>query len=186
MSTTTWFAPFLRPAPAAFEQWLEAKAADGQILTDYTWLSPLRMTFTESAPAKVRYVVERRANPAPVDYFRFREANGWHHVGRASDLHIWSRTYTDERPAGFIGLDLERRASLLGVALAVVAMITLIAAVSLGATSIAVSPSAALWVPAIVLGVIGTVATFASAAFTISERLARTDDRLPARPYVDA
>ncbi|ALG83306.1 DUF2812 domain-containing protein [Gordonia phthalatica] len=186
MSTTTWFAPFLRPAPVAFEQWLEAKAADGQILTDYTWLSPLRMTFTQSAPAKVRYVVERRANPAPVDYYRFREADGWQHVGHASDLHIWSRAYTDERPAGFIGVDLERRASLLGVGLALVAMVTLIAAVAMAATSIAVSSSAALWVPAIVLGVIGTVATFAAAAFAISERQARADDVVATRQRINA
>ena len=186
MSTTTWFAPFLRPAPAAFEQWLEAKAADGQILTDYTWLSPLRMTFTHSAPADVRYVVERRTNPAPVDYYRFREAEGWHHVGRAFDLHIWSRKYTGERPAGFIGEDLERRASMLGVGLAVVAMISLIAAVALGATSLAVSSSAALWVPAVVLGVIGSVATFAAAAFAISERQARADDVVTTRRRVDA
>ncbi|MBM7369501.1 DUF2812 domain-containing protein [Gordonia hydrophobica] len=186
MSTTTWFAPFLRPAPAAFEQWLEAKAADGQILTDYTWLSPVRMTFTESAPAQVRYVVERRANPAPVDYFRFREAEGWHHVGRAADLHIWSRHYTDRRPAGFIGVDLERRASLLGVGLAVIAMVTMIAAVAMAATSIAVSASAALWAPAIALGVVGVAATFGAATFAVSERRARTDETRAPRTRVSA
>lgn len=172
MSSSTWFAAVRHPAPADFEQWLEAKAADGQILTEYSRLSPLRMTFTDSAPAQVRYVVERRENPAPIDYFRFREADGWEHVGNASAYHIWSRRYSGERPDGFIGVDLDRRASLLGLQLAIVAAITLIAAVALGATSLAVSSSAALWVPALILGAVGLAATVGAAAFAISERTA--------------
>lgn len=186
MSTTTWFAPFLRPAPAAFEQWLETKAADGQILTRCTWLSPIRMTFTESAPTRVRYVVERRANPAPIDYFRFREAQGWEHVGNVSDLHVWSRAYSGERPGGFIGDDLARRASLLGVGLSVIAAVTLVAAVAMGATALVVGSSAALWVPAIVLGVIGVAALLGAAAFTVSERWARNRASTPPRARVDA
>ncbi|NLG45698.1 DUF2812 domain-containing protein [Gordonia sp. (in: high G+C Gram-positive bacteria)] len=172
MSSSTWFAAVRHPAPADFEQWLEAKAADGQILAGYSRISPLRMTFTESAPAQMRYVVERRENPAPIDYFRFREADGWEHVGNASDFHVWSRQYTGQRPDGFIGADLNREASRLGLILAIVAAVTLIAAVALGATSVAVSASAALWVPAIVLGVVGLAATTGAAAFAVSERTA--------------
>lgn len=184
MSSTTWFAPFLRPAPADFERWLEAKAAGGQVLTGFSWLSPLRMTFTASAPSQVRYVIERRQTPAPIDYYRFRETQGWEHVGNASDLHVWSRSYTGERPAGFIGSDLDRRASLLGVGLAVVAALTLIAALALGATSLAIGASAALWAPAVALGVVGLGAAAGAAAFAISERNAR--GAAPERPRVDA
>ena len=185
MSSSTWFAAIRHPAPADLEQWLEAKAADGQILADYSRISPLRMTFTESAPAQVRYVVERRQNPAPIDYFRFREADGWEHVGNASDFHVWSRQYTGQRPDGFIGADLNREASRLGLILAIVAAITLIAAVALGATSIAVSSSAALWVPALVLGTVGLVATVGAAAFAISERATTARPR-SAKALIDA
>ncbi|MGB6244465.1 MULTISPECIES: DUF2812 domain-containing protein [Gordonia] len=184
MSSSSWFVALRRPAPADFERWLEAKAADGQVLTEYSTLSPLRMKFTDSAPAQVRYAVERRASPAPIDYYRFREQQGWEHVGHAADFHIWSRTYTDERPAGFIGEDLDHRASRLGVLLGIVAALALILTVGLAAASgLAAAESIAVdfWAPAIVSGVVFLIAGCGTVALAVSARKGATPDHRPER-----
>ncbi|WP_026918555.1 DUF2812 domain-containing protein [Gordonia shandongensis] len=176
MSSTTWFAPLRHPSPAALEQWLEKQAADGRVLTDFGPASTVRMRFTESAPAQVRYTVERRAMPAPIDYFRFREENGWEHLGHAADVHIWSQHYTDERPAGFIGEDLDRRAGLVSIGLGLVAAFALVVAVALGLvagllTFDSASPSD-IWAPAVAIGVVGAIAAIAAIAVAVSRRSA--------------
>lgn len=182
MSSSTWFAALAHPAPADLEQWLEAKAADGHILTSYSRLSPIRMTFTDSAPAQVRYAVERRSAPAPADYYRFREQEGWEHVGHAAEFHLWRREYTGERPSGFIGESLNHRASQFGVRLAVVAAIaaavTVVLAVLAGAEAFA-SDSVNLWAPAIVTGVIFVVAAVGAIALAVSSRKAALKTTAP-------
>ena len=104
--TTAWLAPLRHPSPEQFEQYLEDKAAQGEVLTDFGRLHLLRMTFAKAEPQRVRYAFDRRANPAPIDYYRSREDAGWEHVGRSGEVHLWRRGYTGERPEGFIGGEL--------------------------------------------------------------------------------
>lgn len=176
MSSSSWFVALRHPSPADLELWLEAQAADGRVLTDYSLLSPLRMRFTESAPARVRYAVERRAVPAPVDYFRFREAQGWEHVGQAADFHIWKRPYTGERPAGFIGEDLGRRASALAIGLGVIGVLALAVALALGAVAglaaFEWTNSVEFWAPAVAAAVVGVLAVTAGVVLAVSGRKA--------------
>ncbi|EGD54616.1 DUF2812 domain-containing protein [Gordonia neofelifaecis] len=172
MSSSSWFVPFRHPSPTDLELWLEDQAADGRILTGYSRWSPVRMKFTDSAPATVRYAVERRSVPAPIDYFRFREAQGWEHVGNAADFHIWSRPYRGARPTGFIGEDLDRRASLLGIGLGVFAAVAFALAAVLGAlaglvTFESLSP-AGLWAPAVAAGIVGLIACSGAVALRSS------------------
>lgn len=101
--TTVWLASLRHPSPESFERYLENQAAQGKHLEFYDRWSPLRLRFTEGEPASVRYVVERRANPAPVDYFVFREDLGWEHTGRFGDVHVWRKPYVGERPQRFLG-----------------------------------------------------------------------------------
>ncbi|GAC57688.1 hypothetical protein GOHSU_23_00340 [Gordonia hirsuta DSM 44140 = NBRC 16056] len=102
MTSTAWLVPLRRPSHESLEHYLEQQAADGRHLAGVDLLSPLRLRFIDAPPAQVRYVVERRAQPAPVDYFSFREDLGWEHVGRVGDRHFWRREYDGERPEGFI------------------------------------------------------------------------------------
>ncbi|MGB6041260.1 MAG: DUF2812 domain-containing protein, partial [Gordonia sp. (in: high G+C Gram-positive bacteria)] len=145
-------------------------------------LSPVRMTFVDSAPAQVRYAVERRAVPAPVDYFRFREQEGWEHVGNALDFHLWRRTYTGDRPAGFIGERLDERASRFGQILAITAAIAAIATVILGViagTDTFASISVNFWAPAIVSGIIFLITACGAISMAISTRKAASEVRTP-------
>ncbi len=103
MTTTAWFARLRHPSPESFERYLEKQAAEGNHLEVYDRWSLLRLRFTEGAPATVRYVVERRAHPAPSDYFTFRQDLGWEHTGRSGDRHIWRKEYAGERPQRFVG-----------------------------------------------------------------------------------
>ncbi|GAA4642407.1 DUF2812 domain-containing protein [Gordonia humi] len=176
MSTTvtSWLVPVRHPSPDDLELWLERKAAAGEILNRIDAASPLRMTFDKGEPARYRYALERRDRPIPELYFSAREKAGWDRVGSISNVHVWRRAYAGERPPGFIGEDLGRRAALVGAGLAVIAAIALIAAVALGLvaglTDFA-SPHD-FWIPAVALGAIGLGAGIASLVLGLSRRSA--------------
>ncbi len=170
-TTSSWLVPVRHPSPDDLELWLENRAAAGQVLDRVTATSPLRMTFTKSEPRRYRYALERRETPAPGHYFTAREERGWEHVGAIAYIQVWRREYADERPAGFIGADLGRRAALASVGLGVVAALSLLVAVILGAVS---TLDGDLWIPAVVLGVLGLGAAVVAAALALSHRSAAT------------
>lgn len=164
-TTTAWLAPARHLSPESFELYLERQAARGRHVAAINALSPLRLKFSEGAPAQVRYVVDRRVD-APVHYYTSRESNGWEHAGDLGHLHIWRQEYVGERPAGLIGAEAYHRAGLWSVGLAVVAAVSLLAAVALGILA-AVDPTASatpqdFWAPAIAFAVIGVVAAVVS------------------------
>lgn len=177
MTTTGWLAPTRHLSPDSFELYLERQAARGRHVADIDALSPVRLRFDTGAPATVRYVLDRRAHPAPVDYFAFREERGWEHVGVLGDLHVWRQPYDGARPAGFIGDDVYRRASTLSVALAVVAALTLLGAVALGVvawtSTVAGATPRDFWAPAVALAVVGVVSAVVSAQLSFSHRAAQ-------------
>ena len=175
--STSWLAFVRHPAPDDLELWLEHKAAQGKQLAGVDRLSALRMKFTSTEPAKVRYVLDQRAQPTPADYFTFREARGWQHVGSTGTVHVWQQTYTGERPEGLIGAEgLSRRANAWRLALSVVAVVGLLLAVTLGilagTDSVAAGIERDYWAPAIAFGVLGLIAAAASIQLGLSQRLA--------------
>ncbi|MFT3716458.1 MAG: DUF2812 domain-containing protein [Gordonia sp. (in: high G+C Gram-positive bacteria)] len=104
--STAYLVPLRHPSQESFENYLEAKAADGQLLTGFDRLHALRLNFDSDAPQRIRYAFDRRPGAAPIDYYRAREQRGWEHVGSSGDIHLWRREYTGERPEGFIGGEL--------------------------------------------------------------------------------
>ncbi len=164
-TTTAWLAPVRHLSPESFELYLERQAARGRHVVEIDALSPLRLRFTQGAPAQVRYVLDRRAD-APVDYYVSREKHGWEHAGAIGPLHVWRQEYAGERPAGLIGAEAYHRAGVWSIGLAVVAALSLLAAVALGILS-AIDPSAAatprdFWAPAIAFAVVGVIAAVVS------------------------
>ncbi|MCF8608942.1 DUF2812 domain-containing protein [Gordonia sp. HY285] len=176
MSTTatSWLVPVRHPSPDDLELWLEEKAARGEVLNRVNAWSPLRMTFDKGEAGRYRYALERRDKPVPSLYFTARQDMGWESVGSLSNIHVWRRAYTGERPAGFIGEDLGRRAALVGIGLSVVATIALVSTVALGLiaglTDFA-SPRD-FWIPAAALGVIAVGAGVAALIVGTSRRAA--------------
>ncbi|WP_420041401.1 DUF2812 domain-containing protein [Gordonia sp. MP11Mi] len=158
MSTTatSWLVPVRHPSPDDLELWLEEKAARGEVLNRVDAWSPLRMTFNKGEAGRYRYALERRDKPVPSLYFTARQDMGWESVGSLSNIHVWRRAYAGERPAGFIGEDLGRRAALVGIGLSVVATIALVGAVALGVVAglTDLAEPRDLWIPAAVLGII--------------------------------
>lgn len=182
MTATAWLTPLRHPSPEAFENYLAAQAARGRHLQTIDVLSPLRMRFDEGAPEQVRYVLDRRAQPVPTDYFTFREDLGWEHVGSVGEQHVWRQSYTDVPPPRFKGTDVIRRARTASVAAGVVAALALLGAVALGILALVDPVSAAsasdFAIPAIVLAVIGVAAAAASRMVSVSRR-AVTAERVP-------
>lgn len=173
-STTSWLVPVRHPSPDDLELWLEKKAARGEVLNRVDGWSPLRMRFDKDEAVRYRYALERRDNPVPQIYFSAREDMGWERVGSLSNVHVWRRSYAAERPAGFIGEDLGRRAALVAVGLSVVAGIAFVAAIALGlgaALTDFVAP-ADLWIPAAVLGAIAVCTGIAGLIVGASHRSA--------------
>ena len=190
-TTTSWLVPVRHPSPDDLELWLERKAAQGQLLREFDAFSPMRMRFERTEPSTVRFALERRASPVPTDYYSVREDLGWTHVGRLSDIHVWRRAYTGERPAGFIGTDLGRRAALYSVGFAVVAVVAFILAAALGLAAAFVDVGLAaqdFWIPAAVIGAIGVASGVTALALHRSRRSAATaaPAAAPARETVDA
>lgn len=174
MTTTAWLVPVRHLSPASLERYLERQAARGRHVETVDALSPLRMRFTESAPAQVRYVLDHRANPAPSDYYTFREDRGWEHAGAVGDLHVWRMEYAGERPVGFIGDNVYRRANSWTLRLGLLAAITLVGAVVLGVLA-AVDPVAGatprdFWAPAIALAVVGVISAVVAAQLGVTRR----------------
>lgn len=184
MSTTatSWLVPVRHASPDDLELWLEKKAANGEILNRVEPWSPLRMSFDKAEPARYRYALERRDKPVPALYFTAREEMGWESVGSLSNIHVWRRAYAGERPAGFIGEDLGRRAALVGIGLSAIAVIALIAAVALGLvaglTDIATPRD--FWIPAAVFAAIA-VGTGITALIVGASRRSATTSATPAR-----
>ncbi|MGO3325059.1 DUF2812 domain-containing protein [Gordonia sp. (in: high G+C Gram-positive bacteria)] len=176
MSTTatSWLVPVRHPSPDDLELWLEKKAARGEILSTVDAWSPLRMKFEKGDASRYRYALERRDQPVPALYFSAREEMGWERVGNLSNIHVWRRAYTAERPAGFIGNDLGRRAALVGVGLSVVAVIALIGAIALGVIAGLADFAAAddFWIPTAVLGAVAVVAGATALVIGASRRSA--------------
>lgn len=176
MSTTarSWLVPVRHPSPDDLELWLEKKAAHGEVLTTVDAWSPLRMTFEKRDAGRYRYALERRDQPVPALYFTAREEMGWERVGSLSNIHVWRRAYTGERPAGFIGNDLGRRAALVGIGSSVVAVIALIGALALGLLAGLADFTAAedFWIPAAALGAIAVVTGVTALVIGASRRSA--------------
>ncbi|MEZ5212241.1 MULTISPECIES: DUF2812 domain-containing protein [unclassified Gordonia (in: high G+C Gram-positive bacteria)] len=186
MTTTAWLAPVRHLSPDSFELYLERQAARGRHVAGIDGLSPLRLHFDDAEPATVRYVVDRRANPAPIDYYTFRENLGWEHVGVVADLHLWRREYHGERPASFVGDDIYRRAGTWSVALAAVAALTLLGAVALGILA-AVDPVTGasprdFWAPAIALAVVGVASAVVSLQLSVSHYAASRSQTVAIQP----
>lgn len=170
MTTTSWLVPIRHAAPADLELWLERQAAAGRVVTEFDRLAPLRLTLEEREPATLRYALEYRAHPAPMDYYRSREEIGWQHAGRSGDLHLWYREYQGARPGGFIGGDeLTHRSNRLSLGLAVFGIAAIVVALILGFTG----PAGA----AITLGVVGAVAVLAAASRELSQLTAQARTR---------
>lgn len=174
MTTTAWLAPVRHLAPGSLERYLESQAAHGRHLHDVDVWSPLRLRFDDGEQAQVRYVVDRRANPAPADYYTFREDRGWDHVGAVGPLHVWRMEYTGERPVGFINDEVYRNAHRWSLSLGILAVVTLLGAVLLGIVS-AIDPVDGasprdFWAPAIAFAVVGVIAAVVSAQLSRGER----------------
>ncbi|MCF8571610.1 DUF2812 domain-containing protein [Gordonia sp. HY002] len=186
MSTTatSWLVPVRHPSPDDLELWLEKKAARGEVLTTVDAWSPLRMKFEKGEAGRFRYALERRDAPVPALYFTAREDMGWERVGSLSNIHVWRRAYSAERPAGFIGNDLGRRAALVGIGLTVVAAIALIGAIALGVVAGLADFSAAddFWIPAAVLGAIAVVAGVVALVIGVSRHSAASAEPTTHQP----
>lgn len=174
MTTTAWLVPVRHLSPDSLERYLERQAARGRHLQSSGALSLLRMRFTDGAPTQVRYVLDRRSRPAPSDYYTFRENDGWEHAGGFGDLHVWRMDYSGERPVGFIGDDVYRRANSWTLRLGVLAVISLIGAVVLGVVAgldpVAGAGPRDFWAPAIALGVVGVISAVVAVQLGISRR----------------
>lgn len=171
---TAWLVPVRHLSPASFERYLEKQAARGRHVRDVDALGVLRLRFDEGIPSTVRYVLDRRSQPAPADYFRFRESSGWEHAGALGDLHVWRQEYTVRPPLRFIGDTAQKRAGSWSVALGVLAAICVLGAVALGILA-AVDPVAAasprdFWAPAVALAVVGVIAVAVSLQLGVGRR----------------
>lgn len=179
MTTTAWLAPVRHLSPDSFERYLEQQAARGRHLHDVDLWSPVRLRFDEGEQAQVRYVVDRRANPAPSDYFTFREDDGWEHVGAVGALHVWRMEYVGNRPAGFINDEVYQSAHRWSLRLGVLAAVALLGAVLLGIVA-GVDPTTSasprdFWAPAIAFAVVGVIAAIVSAQLSRGKRPAAAD-----------
>ncbi|WP_132992719.1 DUF2812 domain-containing protein [Gordonia zhaorongruii] len=175
-NASAWLVPVRHPSPDDLELYLEGKAAEGQILDVVDATSPVRMRFRRGTPATMRFAVERRDEPIPAHYYRTRTEMGWEHVGSLSAIQVWRREYSGERPEGFIGEDLGRRAVLHSVGLGVVAAVAILGAiitgVLAGVTDFGFTQD--LWIATAVFGVIAVVAGGVSLALGLSRRSAVT------------
>lgn len=172
-STAAWFVPARRTAPGDLELWLERKAAQGLVVNQIGPLSPLRLRLDREEPQQLRYAIEERRDPTP-DYFRARMDLGWDQVGTLGAFHIWRRSYSGERPDGFIGSDLSRRAKVTAVLLALIGAVLLTLTVGLGLASVLAGVAAdiavQIWAPAIATGILGLLALTIGAHLGISHR----------------
>lgn len=172
-STAAWFVPARRTAPSDLEAWLERKAAEGLVVNEIDALSTVRLRLDREEAQQLRYAIDERRDPSP-DYFRARADLGWDHVGDLGAFHLWRRPYTGDRPEGFIGSDLGRRARLTAVALAVVGVLLLALTLALGIASgvagVAADLAVQIWAPAVATGILGLGSLMFGAHLGISHR----------------
>lgn len=94
-----WFSPAKHYDPYDYELWFENLALQGYHphITPFSFIA---MRFHKGTPKKYKYVVDVQSMPKK-KYYETYENFGWERVGKMSNMFVWRKEYTDEKPAAF-------------------------------------------------------------------------------------
>ncbi len=100
-SVKKYLAAFKHIAPSDMEYYLEEMAANGYILEPLSQSGLFCMSFDESKPEKVKYVVDVTGLQKHL-YMKTLVDKGWEYMGQVTNCHVWKMSYEgNDRPADF-------------------------------------------------------------------------------------